>query len=183
MDNGGRYDDSQLMKMLEMLSPQERKKAIKAAFRKMGMKVRDIARSNLRLSMPGANKNVEKGIRVVVYRNKLGFRVTVGTKKSRVNYKGATGKALTEAKKKEREKIVPLWAEGGTENRVTATSGQRFGIRWKSRGRGHRTGRMKPYLFMEKTKGEALEQTGDTAEKEIIEQIFKVAVKYGGQVD
>lgn len=122
--------------MFESLGEKQRRTAMRGAFRAAASNVRAGAVKELRSSGLRSNRDVEKGIRVVVYKKALGFKVTVGTKKRRVNYGSKTGRELTEARRKERLRIVPLWAEGGTAERRTTRSGSFCGISWKRKGKG-----------------------------------------------
>ena len=83
--------------MFESLGEKQRRTAMRGAFRAAASNVRAGAVKELRSSGLRSNRDVEKGIRVVVYKKALGFKVTVGTKKRRVNYGSKTGRELTEA--------------------------------------------------------------------------------------
>ena len=161
--------------MFESLGEKQRRTAMRGAFRAAASNVRAGAVKELRSSGLRSNRDVEK-----VYKKALGFKVTVGTKKRRVNYGSKTGRELTEARRKERLRIVPLWAEGGTAERRTTRSGSFCGISWKRKGKGRRTGAMPAFRFMEKAKGTALQTASEDLQRQMVSYVEKTALKYGG---
>lgn len=171
------YDDSALMALIEALSPAERKRGLKNAFSHIGTQLRKKAVQNMRQAVGAkvsgsstfrSNKNTERGIRKVMFRRDLGFRITVGTKR---------GKVQNLDKKAARElAIVALWAEGGTDSRKTRNTRTKRGII----GKGRTTGSMPAFRFMEHTKANGYEQATAMLEKEIITSIEKIAQKRGG---
>lgn len=163
--------------MFESFGEKQRRTAMRGAFRAAASNVRAGAVKELRSSGLRSNRDVEKGIRVVVYKKALGFKVTVGTKKRRVNYGSKTGRELTEARRKERLRIVPLWAEGGTAERRTTRSGSFCGISWKRKGKGRRTGAMPAFRFMEKAKGTALQTASEDLQRQMVSYVEKTALK------
>lgn len=175
------YDDTRLRRMIDSLGAKERRKALSGGLRRIGKIVRDEAVKELRSSGLSSNKDVEKGIRVVVYRrNVIGFKVTVGTKKRRVNYSGLDATQRKAKAYKEKLRIVPLWAEGGTRERRTTRSGRLLGFSWKAKGKGRRTGSMPAFRFMDKAKDGALNKAANSFEREMVGYITKTALKYGG---
>ena len=78
------YDDRNLQQLFAELEPKRRLQAIKGGFRREANKVRKTAINNLRNSVR-SNKDLEKGVRAIVFKRKAGFRVTVGTKKAGKN--------------------------------------------------------------------------------------------------
>lgn len=81
------YDDSGLQGLFEDLAPKQRVKALRGAFRREANRVRRAAIGNLHESI-GGDKELDKGVRAIVFRRKAGFRVTVGTKKANKKGKG-----------------------------------------------------------------------------------------------
>lgn len=156
------YDDTQLQKLFTEMDVKHRKRALKGAFRREANQVRRTAINNLRSSLH-SNRDLEKGIRAIVFKKAAGFRVTIGTKKA--NRK--TGKGL--------KKPVLIWAEGGTEQRKTKTKTRVF-VRER---RGHNTGRMKRYGFMRKTQTDVRDKVTEDLRNEIVESVTKTANKYG----
>lgn len=166
------YDDSRLFKALAELEPKRRLQAIKGGIRKTGNKVRKKAVSNLRSSGIHSGRDLEKGVRLVVYKKKAaGFRVTVGTKK-------ASGRKKAQGyhtNKRGLQKPVLIWWESGTRDRHTKSKTRVFTRKKK----GHYTGRIRARRFMEQT----LEQTRGTVTEDmhtmIRESVQKVIKKYG----
>lgn len=75
------YDDKNLQRLFAELEPKRRMQALKGGFRREANKVRKTAINNLRSSI-SSNKDLEKGVRAIVFKRAAGFRVTVGTKKA-----------------------------------------------------------------------------------------------------
>lgn len=173
MDSVG-YDDRELQKLFSELEPKRRLQALKGGFRREANQVRKTAVNNLRASVK-SNKDLEKGVRSVVFKRSAGFRVTIGTKKADRYGKGEAG---FHTNRRGEKKPILIWAEEGTKERKTKPKmGNR---RRASRSReAHRTGRMKRYGFMEQT----LNATRDSVTREIHEMVSdniqKVAKKYG----
>lgn len=158
------YDDKKLRAMFEALSPKERVRAFKGAFRKEANIVRKAAVGNLRTSL-NSNRDLERGIRALVFKRKAGFRVTVGTKGDRgfhVNRRG-------------QKKPVLIWAEEGTAERHTKSQTRSY---TRSR-KGHSTGRMKRYAFMAKTLSDVGRSVTDDLHNQIVDSVRKIAEKYG----
>lgn len=170
------YDDTRLQRLFEELSPKERQKALKGAFRRAASSLRKVAVANLRSSGLQSNRDVEKGIRAVVWKKSLGFRITIGTKRTR--YKGEANDSA--AKRRRKLAVVPLWAEGGTEDRYSKRTKRTKLGRWVD-PKGKYRGRLSAYGFMTKTKGETdgVEEELKTA---IIAQIERAARKNGATV-
>lgn len=166
------FDDSRLFKAFEELEPKRRLQAIRGGIRKTGNRVRKKAVSNLRSTGIRTSRDLERGVRLVVYRKKAaGFRVTVGTKKGS-GRKKAQG---YHTNRRGLQKPVLIWWEGGTGRRFTKSKTRVFTRKKK----GHYTGIIKPRLFMEQT----LAQTRDSVTNEmhdmIRESVQKVIRKYG----
>ena len=168
------YDDTQLQKLFTDMDVKHRKKALKGAFRREANQVRRTAVNNLRSSLR-SNRDLEKGIRAIVFKKAAGFRVTIGTKKdNRKTGKGEKGMHLNRWGLK---KPVLIWAEGGTEQRKTKTKTKtRIFVRER---KGHNTGRMKRYGFMRKTQTDVRDKVTADLRNEIVESVTKTASKYG----
>lgn len=85
-----RYDDSKLRGLFSEMDVKLRLKSLKGAFRREANKVRRTAINNLRADLD-SNRDLEKGIRAIVFKRQAGFRVTVGTKRANKNGKGERG--------------------------------------------------------------------------------------------
>lgn len=174
------FDAEKLGKLLEELEPKRRMQAVKGAFRKTAREVRNTAVSNLRASglrSGGDQRGLEKGIRALVYKRIAGARVTIGTKFA--NKKTGKGEAGFHSNRKGKKKPVLIWAEGGTEERHTATSKKWGKLMMFRKKKGHATGKMRKYGFMEKTKAEVEGKVTDELRKQMEESIIKTAKKYG----
>ena len=73
------YDDRNLQQLFTELTPKRRLQALRGGFRKEANRVRKTAVNNLRSSIR-SDKDLEKGVRSLVFKRKAGFRITVGTK-------------------------------------------------------------------------------------------------------
>lgn len=166
------YDDTQLQKLFTEMDVKHRKRALKGAFRREANQVRRTAINNLRSSLH-SNRDLEKGIRAIVFKKAAGFRVTIGTKKA--NRKTGKGEKGMHINRQGLKKPVLIWAEGGTEQRKTKTKTRGF-VRER---RGHNTGRMKRYGFMRKTQTDVRDKVTADLRNEIVESVTKTANKYG----
>lgn len=161
-------DDENLVKLFKALDPKQREKALKGALMRAGNLLLKEAQTNLKNKKINTDTGLPKGIRRLIYKKVLGFRVTVGTGK-----KGVRGGFHTNRFGK--EKPVLLWAEGGTKKRFTTTLTRIF----RRKRRGHSTGWMPRYGFMEKTRQEMSPQIEALLKKEINLNIQRIAKKYG----
>lgn len=168
------YDDRNLQRLFADMEPKRRLQAIKGGFRKEANLVRKTAINNLRNSIR-TDKDLEKGVRAIVFKRKAGFRVTVGTKKANKSGKGEAG---FHTNRQGLKKPVLIWAEEGTDERRTKPKqGTR---RRASRLRAsHRTGRMRRYGFMAQTLRSVRDTVTDNIHKMVNENIEKIAKKYG----
>lgn len=166
------YDDGNLRRLFAELEPKRRAQALKAGFRKTANKVRKQAVVNLRESIH-TDKDLEKGIRAIVFKRVAGFRVTVGTRKANKNGKGEAG---MHTKRRGLKKPVLIWAEIGTKQRRTKGSGGKRAARLRS---AHNTGSMPRYGFMDKTRREVHDMITEDMHRSVIESVQRVAKKYG----
>lgn len=168
------YDDDNLQRLFAEMEPKRRLQAIKGGFRKEANQVRKTAVNNLRGSIR-SDRDLERGIRALVFKRKAGFRVTIGTKKAGRNGKGEAGFHLNRQGVK---KPVLIWAEEGTKERYTKPKAgtRRRAARLRA---AHRTGRMKRYGFMAKTLRDTRGKVTDDIHRMVIENVEKTASKYG----
>ena len=165
------YDDANLQRLFAEMDAKLRLKALKGAFRKEANRVRKTALNNLRGSIR-TDKDMEKGVRAIVFKQKAGFRVTIGTKRATK----AGGKEYGFHKNRQGlKKPILIWAEEGTEERRTKSKTRIF---VRSR-KGHPTGRMKRYGFMRQTRDEVADSVNDSLHNEIVTSVTKIAEKYG----
>lgn len=165
------YDDANLQRLFAEMDAKQRLKALKGAFRKEANRVRKTALNNL-LGSIRTDKDMEKGVRAIVFKQKAGFRVTIGTKRATK----AGGKEYGFHKNRQGlKKPILIWAEEGTEERRTKSKTRIF---VRSR-KGHPTGRMKRYGFMRQTRDEVADSVNDSLHNEIVTSVTKIAEKYG----
>lgn len=169
------YDDRDLQRLFADLDPKRRLQAIKGSFRQEANRVRKTAINNLRSSGIRTDKDLERGIRAIVYKRTAGFRVTIGTKKAGKNGKGEAG---FHTNRRGLKKPILIWAEEGTEERRTKskTGTRRRANRLRS---SHRTGRMKRYGFMGKTLSSVRDTVTTNIHAKVIENVQAVSKKYG----
>lgn len=168
------YDDKNLQRLFAELEPKRRLQAIKGGFRREANQVRKTAINNLRSSIQ-SNKDLEKGVRAIVFKRKAGFRVTVGTKRAGKNGKGEAG---FHTNRQGIKKPVLIWAEEGTAERKTKPKQgtRRRAARLRA---SHRTGRMKRYGFMAQTLSSVRDTVTADIQKMVTENVEQVAKKYG----
>ena len=172
------YDDRNLQQLFVELEPKRRLQAIKGAYRKEANRVKKVAINNLRSSGLRSSKDMEKGIRAIVFKKQAGFRVTVGTKKANKKGKGEYGYHTNRQGSK---KPILIWAELGTSERQTKAGGGLFFRRAARKRKSHRTGRMKRYGFMAQTKASVGSEVTENIRKNIVESVHKVSQKYGAK--
>ena len=161
------YDDRQLQQLFAELEPKRRLQALKGGFRRAANQVRKVAVNNLRGSIR-SDKDLEKGVRAVVFKRSAGFRITVGTSDDKGYHTNRQGL----------KKPILIWAEEGTEERRTKSKKgtRRRANRLRS---SHRTGKMKRYGFMERTLSGTRETVTDGIRQLVEENVLKIAQKYG----
>lgn len=166
------YDDSNLQRLFAALQPRQRMQALKGAFRREAGRVRKVAVGNLRSSIR-SDRDLERGVRAIVFKRKAGFRVTIGTKKA-----GKSGKEYGfHTNRRGLKKPVLIWAESGTKRRQSRHATRYpVGSRWAT---GKNRGAMKSYGFMSKTKSDVRGSVTDSLHNQVREYVTKTAKKYG----
>ena len=168
------FDDRNLQQLFAEMEPKRRLQALRGGFRREANQVRKTAINNLRSSIR-SNKDLEQGVRAVVYKRSAGFRVTIGTKRAGKNGKGEDG---FHTNRHGLKKPVLIWAEAGTQERQTKP---KQGTRRRA-GRmreQHRTGRMKRYGFMEQTLNSVRDTVTADIHNLVLDNVEKIAKKYG----
>ena len=177
------YDDSQLQKLFAELDEKQRAKAMKGAFRSTANLLKRSAVQNLRSSMR-SSREMEKGVRALVFKRKLGFRVTVGTvlKKSKDKTHYTTKKGFY-TNHQGLEKPVLIWAEDGTkERRLKGSRGThktKRGFRKRYLFNGAYRGRMPAFQFLVKAKQQVGPQIDQEMQENFRKQVEKASKKYG----
>lgn len=166
------FDDSRLAKALSELEPKRIKQALRGGIRKTGQTVRKTAISNLKQTGIRTDRDLTRGVRLVLYKkDAVGFRVTVGTKKAS-GKKKAQGYHLN---RRGQEKPILIWWESGTKNRFTKSKTKVF----RRKKSGHFTGRIVARRFMETTLNQVAPGVTQTMHDMIRESIRKTVDKYG----
>ncbi len=168
------YNDGNLQQLFADLEPKRRVQALKGGFRKESNKVRKTAVNNLRSSLH-SNKDLEKGVRAIVFKRKAGFRVTVGTKRANKDGKGEAG---YHTNRQGLKKPILIWAEMGTAERKTKPKKgtRRRAARLRS---SHSTGRMRRYGYMEQTLNDVRGKVTADIHEMVTDNVIRVAKKYG----
>lgn len=166
------YNDTNLQRLFTELEPKRRSQALRGGFRKAANDVRKKAVANLRSSIH-TDKDLEKGIRALVFKRSAGFRVTIGTKKAGKNGKGESGMHVNRQGLK---KPVLIWAELGTKERSTKNGGGKRATRYRA---AHRTGSMRQYGFMAKTREQVRDTVTADLHTQVADNVKRVAEKYG----
>lgn len=176
------YDDSNLVKMFEALSPARRVKALKSAFRSAGGKVKERAFANLQASLKSTRskesaRTLKKGIRVIVFKQKAGFRVTIGSRSAYTNSKGKKVKELgMHVNRRGKHMPVLVWLEGGTAerySRVTRRGGKRSLLK-----KGYR-GFVRATSFMHDTRSQMEGPITSEVRQAVIKTVTNTAKRYG----
>jgi len=160
------YDDSNLQQLFAELEPRRRAQALRGGFRREANQVRKTAVNNLRASGIKSSRDLEKGVRALVFKRTAGFRITVGTK----------GEAGLHTNRQGLKKPILLWAEMGTKDRRTKNGGGKRASRHRA---AHSTGRMPRYGFMAQTLDSTRETVTNELHNMVIENVIKTAKKYG----
>lgn len=179
------YNDTNLRRLFDALSPKERRKALTAAFRREARKVRRVAVQNLRAGVR-SNSGLERGIRASVFRRAAGFKVTIGSKKE-CTRRGRTRSVWTgmsfHRNRRGLEKPVLIWLEAGTARRSTVTAYWKPKARFRADGRwrmtGNDRGAVRAVRFMERTADQCRSSVTDSLHGEIVSQLEKLAQRYG----
>ncbi len=177
------YDDRQLRELYAQMDEKQRSKAMKGAFRTTANLLRRASISNLRASVH-SGRDLEKGVRALVFKQKLGFRVTVGTvlRKSKDRTRIVTKKGF-HLNRAGLEKPVLIWAEDGTkERRLKGSRGShrtKTGFRKRYLFNGAFRGRMPAYQFIVKANQQVGPQINQTLQDNFRASVEKTAKKYG----
>ena len=168
------YDDTELQRLFAEMEPKLRLKALKGAFRREANRVRKTALNNLRGSIR-SDRDLERGVRALVFKRKAGFRVTVGTKSA--SKKTGKGEQGYHVNRRGLKKPVLIWAEDGTKWRKSKKATRYMvGGKWRT---GTTRGFMKRYGFMQKTAADVRDRVTDSLHDEVINSVRKVAKKHG----
>ena len=156
------YDGKEWHQLLTLMTSKEIKKSIKGAYRRIGNNARKIAVDKLNSSGIHSTPGLEKSLRLYVYSRGGGFMLTTKVAKNGkgiyTNHRGI-------------KKPVLMWAAEGTKKRHTKS-------RFFSR-KGHSTGSMRKYGFMDSATVESYKLVESNLQKEIELSVDKIAKKAG----
>lgn len=172
MNEGISYDDSRVKKLFEALGSKARARALRGGFKRAATYMRKVAINNLRTTAAGKSQKplntatgIHKGIRAETYRKGVGFRVTIAYKKA--GRGGGREYGFHKGRYNKAAKPVLLFAERGT--------------KWRKTKSGKRRGALSRYGFMAKTKAQTEGKVTELLKKEILENVKRVAKRYGAQ--
>lgn len=171
------YNGSEWRNLLNQMNGKQIKKSLRGAVRAEARKAQKIAQQQLEVSglqVKGNAADWKKGIRTRIYPDNkgLGFLVTVKARAASRN--GNTEKSMHKNRFGLKKPIL-MWAEEGTDARKTKTK-TKFFVRQK---KAHRTGRMKPYGFIERATPEMFKTVEENLTPEVEKAVTKVAKKCG----
>ena len=160
------YDDTQLRQLFAEMDEKQRAKAMKGAFRSTANLLRRTAVANLRSDLH-SGKDLEKGVRALVFKQKLGFRVTVGT---------------VLRKSKDRTRIVAKKGFHLNRRRLRGSRGShrtKTGFRKRYLFNGAYRGSMPAYQFIVRANRQVGPQINQTLQENFRKSVEKTAKKYG----
>ncbi len=169
------YTGKEWTELARLLTQRQIRNSVKRAYRREADRARKIAVNALRVSglrVEGDASDWEKGIRAHVYSRGGGFLITVKARGANRHGRGEKGMHKNRAGVK---KPVLMWAEEGTAARKTKSRTRVF-IRKR---RGHGTGRMPGYGFLDKAAPDMYRSVEAGLLPEIESAVDKVARKAG----
>lgn len=162
------FDASRFEAMYGQLTERRRIQALKATYWRLGTMLRAEAVRLLRQGM-GSSRELEKGVRLLVFKKKAGFRCTVGT---RIKRDKKTKRIIRtwgyHTNRRGLEKPVLIWAEEGTDERYQ-----------KERAGGRYTGRMPALEFLARARDNMSGTINDRVRDELMTATARIARRYG----
>jgi hypothetical protein len=159
------YDDDNLVAMFGKLDEKARRQAVRGGMRRASNKVRKAAQAGMASSVKGSTPGLRRSVWSKVYSRVAGFKVSVypvrGTKKG---YYRSSSPA--------RDLPVARWLDLGTKER-------RRGSIKGGRRHGGRTGKLRPYAFMESTERKVAGSVSKEMQDEMRGYVIKTAKRYG----
>lgn len=168
---GKEWDD-----LLRQMNGRQIRNSMRRALRAEARNALRIAQSHLAgsgLQVRGSSADWKKGVRSFVYRQGTGFMITVKARSA--SRKTGKGEKSMHENRRGLRKPVLMWAEEGTKARRTKTRTKSFARQRK----GHSTGRMRAYGFLEKAAPEMYRTVGENLTPEVGAAVGKVAGKCG----
>ena len=190
------YTGEEWTQLAKELTPRQMRNALKRSYRAEAKKALGIARRHLHASgmqVKGSQADWDKGIRSHIYSKGGGFMLTV--KARRANSKGKGEKSMHQNRKGFKKPVL-MWAEEGTQRRLSKSSNWRYehsgswklwarhGASMKPKKRkvrkdGINRGRMRAYGFLEKATPEMFQTVEADLGVEVGAAVEKVAKKCG----
>ena len=170
---GKEWDD-----LLRGMNAKQIKSSLRRALRAEAKKAVAIAQRHLAssgLNVEGNTSDWKKGVRSFIYNPTRGTGFLVTVKARAASRKTGKGEKSMHENRYGFKKPILMWAEGGTQPRKTKSKTKWF-VRQK---RGHSTGRMKAYGFLEKATPEMFQTVEAGLVPEIDNAVKKVAAKCG----
>ena len=190
------YTGSEWQYLLKQMDGKEIKKSLRSAIRAEAKKAQKIAQDKLDatdLQVQGNTADWKKGIRTYIYNPNRATGVMVTVKARAASRKTGKGEKSMHQNRKGFKKPVLMWAEEGTQPRKrggkrvkadnahnTAKAQGRIGGAWQYiRKGGIKTGRMKPYRFLERATPEMFQAVEAGLTPEVGRAVENVARKCG----
>lgn len=170
------YTGKEWTELMKELTPRQLRNSLKRSYRAVSKQALGIARKRLRTSglhVQGNKADWEKGIRVHIYSRGGGFLIT--TKARAASRKTGKGEKSMHKNRRGFSKPILMWAEEGTQPRKTR-SASKWAVRMR---KGHKTGRMRDYGFLEKATPDMYSTLETGLFPELEKSVVKVAKKCG----
>ncbi len=170
---GKEWDD-----LLRQMNGTQIKKSMRGAIRAEARKAQKIAQGKLLssgLQVRGSTSDWKKGIRTRIYPDNKGAGFMVTVKARAASRKTGKGEKSMHENRFGFRKPILMWAEEGTKNRSTKSQTKWF-VRKK---KGHSTGRMRAYGFMEAATPGMFRSVEAGLLPEVEKAVWKVAKKCG----
>lgn len=172
------YTGTEWKELAKQFTTKQMRGSLKRAYRAEAKKARQIALSKLHaedIDVQGNRADWDAGVRAHIYSGGGGFMITV---KGRSGRKGRGEKSMHENRfypKTQRKLPVLMWAEDGTKPRKTKSKTKKY-VRLR---KGHKTGKMPEYGFLDKAAAEMYRTVEGDLAKEVEKAVRKVAKKSG----
>ena len=170
------YTGKEWQELLKQMNGRQLRKTLRRAYRAEAKKAVAIAQRQLAssgLQVKGSMADWKRGVRSHIYSRGGGFMVTV--KARAASRKTGKGEKSMHTNRYGVKKPILMWAEEGTKTRKTKTQTKWF-VRKK---KGHSTGRMGAYGFIEKATPEMFKSVEDGLTPEVGKAVQGVARKCG----
>lgn len=162
------YDIHRLQQLFIELEPKRRVQALKGAFRRGANRVKRTTVGFIRADIR-KDKDLERGVRALVFKRTPGFRVTLGTRRTKKKVSGF------HTNRQGLSKPILIWADAGTKQRHTKSKTRVF---VRSR-KGHNTGSMPAYGFIRRARQSTEATMTKGLHDDVIEVLIRTAKKYG----